>query len=128
MNDDIDDDPDTDNTERKQSGLIPFKPGQSGNPTGRPKGSRNKLSEEFLSDLLVEWRDQGPAALKKAAAEKPVEFCKMVASLLPKEIAVKNELSEFTDEELAALIALTESIRRDAEDEDQEGTGKGTLQ
>jgi hypothetical protein len=26
---------------RNTSGLKPFKPGQSGNPKGRPKGSRN---------------------------------------------------------------------------------------
>ena len=31
----------------------PWKPGESGNPAGRPKGSRNKLSEEFIADRLV---------------------------------------------------------------------------
>ena len=31
--------------------LTQFKPGQSGNPKGRPQGSRNKLSEDFLADL-----------------------------------------------------------------------------
>jgi hypothetical protein len=28
----------------------PFRPGQSGNPRGRPKGSRHKLSEQFLAE------------------------------------------------------------------------------
>jgi len=28
--------------------LTQFKPGQSGNPKGRPQGSRNKLSENFF--------------------------------------------------------------------------------
>ena len=39
------------NTERKQ-GKQTFKPGQSGNPSGRPKGSRNKatLTMETLLD------------------------------------------------------------------------------
>jgi hypothetical protein len=31
----------------------PFKPGQSGNPRRRPKGSRHKLSERFL------WKGHG---------------------------------------------------------------------
>jgi hypothetical protein len=31
--------------------VTQFKPGQSGNPKGRAKGSRNKLSENLLSDL-----------------------------------------------------------------------------
>ena len=29
------------NTERRTENLIPFKPGESGNPNGRPRGSRN---------------------------------------------------------------------------------------
>lgn len=123
----------TDSAERKLSGLKPFKPGEewTGNAKGRPKGSRNKLSEEFLSDLLVEWRENGPTALKAAALEKPVEFCKMVANLLPKQIQIKDELSDFTDEQLAALNALVASLignTEGAESEDSQGTGQKTLQ
>jgi hypothetical protein len=43
-------------TEQKQSrtrGLIPFKPGQCGNPNGRPEGSKNfsTLFEEVARDI-----------------------------------------------------------------------------
>ena len=37
---------------QKHRGLRePWKPGESGNPAGRPKGSRNKLSEEFVAEF-----------------------------------------------------------------------------
>jgi hypothetical protein len=51
------------------------------------RGSRNKLGEKFLDALLAEWRRSGKKALEKAAGGDPVAFCKMIANLLPKEIA-----------------------------------------
>lgn len=113
-----------DDTGQKQTKQHLFKPGQSGNPSGRPKGARNKLSEEFLADLYEDWKAGGIEALKAARESKPEIYCKMVASLLPKEITVKNELSEFTDEQLAALGALAASLLGDAAglgDEDRAG-------
>ena len=41
---------DSASAEGKQRGLVPWKPGQSGNPAGRQKGSRNKLAEVFLAE------------------------------------------------------------------------------
>ena len=35
-------------TEKKLGNLEPFKPGQSGNPEGRPKGASNHLGTRFL--------------------------------------------------------------------------------
>jgi hypothetical protein len=78
---------DSDSTVRKhrQRGLIPWKPGQSGNPKGRPKGSRNKLSEEFFRDLCDAWQAFGKPALETMAMLYPVEFVRLVASLMPRE-------------------------------------------
>ena len=78
----------TDDTGEKQTKPHLFKPGQSGNPQGRPKGSRNKLAEEFLTDLLASWRENGKTVLAAAAYEKPAEYARMVASLLPKDVNV----------------------------------------
>ena len=66
----------SDSTVRKhrQRGLIPWKPGQSGNPKGRPQGSRNKLSEQFLADLHASWQVFGRPALMTAAITDPVSF------------------------------------------------------
>ena len=68
-----------------------FKPGQSGNPKGRPKGSRSKLSETFLSDALEAWKTNGKTALKTMATDRPADFAKMIAGIIPKELDVKHE-------------------------------------
>jgi Family of unknown function (DUF5681) len=64
----------------------PFKPGQSGNPAGRPKGSRNKLSEEFVAEVYAGWCQHGAAALQIVRQNRPEVYVKVVASLLPREV------------------------------------------
>ena len=72
---------------------IPWKPGQSGNPAGRPRGSRGKLSEDFLLDLHCAWTAHGADALARCAKTEPGVFCKIVASLLPKSLDVNLSAS-----------------------------------
>jgi hypothetical protein len=62
-----------------------FLTANNGGP-GRPKGSRNKLGEEFLDDLIEEWRANGKKALALCAAREPTQFCKLVSNILPKEV------------------------------------------
>jgi hypothetical protein len=56
----------TDNTDAQQKPWL-FKPGQTGNPAGRPKGSRNKLAEDFVADAYQKWQQHGPKALETMA-------------------------------------------------------------
>jgi hypothetical protein len=82
-----------------------------GHGMGRPKGSRNKLGEQFLSDLQKLWEQEGADVLKEARQEKPMEFAKMVAGLLPKELLVRTAPEqEMTDDELAETIDRLRAI------------------
>lgn len=76
----------SENTEPKQGGPRRFLPGQSGNPAGRPKGSRNKLGEAFLRALHDDFAEHGPDVIATVRAERPQDYLKVVASTLPKEV------------------------------------------
>lgn len=90
----------------KTSGRVLWKPGQSGNPAGRPKGSRVKLGEAFLSDLMADWEGHGAAAIKEVRETRPADYVKVVAATLPKELNVKvSEIDDLTDDQLARQLA-----------------------
>lgn len=76
-----------DANERRLANLKPFGPG---NP-GRPKGSKNKLSEDFFRDLYSTWEESGIQALKITATTDPVKFVTIVAGLMPKEFKAEVE-------------------------------------
>jgi hypothetical protein len=62
----------------------PFAPGQSGNPAGRPVGSRNRLSEAFFRDLCEVWARHGKAAIENVARTNPATFLWLVVAVIPK--------------------------------------------
>jgi hypothetical protein len=66
--------PEPENTGSKQA-ATQFKPGQSGNPAGRPRGSKNKLSEAFWRDMSEAWEQGGAAAIKRVMDEDPAKSC-----------------------------------------------------
>jgi len=56
-----------------------------GNP-GRPKGSRNKLSQAFIETLYADFEANGMEAIDRLRVEQPGVYARVIASLVPKEI------------------------------------------
>src|SRR5262245_17149133 len=81
-------------TEKKLRNLRPFKPGQSGNPKGRPKGARNRLGTQFLEALEADFKRFGPQAIVLMRERKPDIYIRVVAGLLPKEANINVEANE----------------------------------
>lgn len=114
-----------DHTERKQD--TRFKPGQSGNPAGRPKGARSRFSEAFLADFLAAWEEHGKVLLDRVANEQPGIFLRVAAQIVPKELNVDMErrsrpVEELTDDELTAIIRDSQERLRELDAENSAGS------
>ena len=84
---------------------LPFQPGNAYG-VGRPKGARNRLSHKFLQDLIADWEANGAAAIRIMRHEDPVAYCKLVGSLVPREVEITaNTVAELDDTELDRMIS-----------------------
>jgi hypothetical protein len=81
-----------------------FVPGQA-KVGGRAKGVRNRLSHSFLEALQKDFAEHGEEAIRICRIEKPNEYVKIVAGLLPKELDITNNtLTEIDDTQLVEFI------------------------
>ena len=67
-----------------------FKPGQSGNPKGREKGSKNHITKAFLEALTEDFLAHGKDVIERVRDERPEVYLKLVALLVPKDLDVKH--------------------------------------
>ena len=99
----------SDKTGQKQARGRLFEPGESGNPAGRPKGSRNKLSEIFLRALADDFEAHGKGVVEKVRMERPQDYLKIVAAVMPKRMEIEDvapplrRAFEMSDDELARI-------------------------
>src|SRR5262245_14977159 len=79
---------------------------------GRTVGSRNRLQADFLKALQEDFAEHGEGVIRIVRVEKPVEYLKVVAAILPKEFHVKDTtLDEMTDEQIIDAIETIRALR-----------------
>jgi hypothetical protein len=62
--------------------------------TGRPKGSKNRLSEYFLFELADHFEKYGREAIERICEDSPGEYLRIIASLIPKELILEQTQEE----------------------------------
>ena len=78
-----------------------FKIGNSIGASGKPKGLRNAVSRDFLSDVITVWNEAnekgnktGLDALRELAKTRPGQFVAAVGNLVPREFSLDDETQE----------------------------------
>lgn len=100
-----------DKTGKKQD--TKFKPGQSGNPSGRPKGSHNKFSESLVQLLSADYDEHGRDVIEQVRQKHPLQYLRLIASLLPKRREnkpIKQSGEKLSNEELEQLVRQTKQL------------------
>lgn len=91
-----------------------FQPGH-GVSRGRPRGSRNKLSETFIGELCGDFEEHGRGVIERVRREDPVAYLAIIAKLVPKDFVMgpdkpRQSLHEYTNEELLAIIEQADQV------------------
>lgn len=60
---------------------------------GRKPGSRNKLSEAFLSDVEASWRQHGAEVLDRVARDEPGVYLRAIVALMPREAMLNVDVA-----------------------------------
>jgi hypothetical protein len=108
-----------------QENSTRFCKGHSGNPAGRPKGSRNKLTEKFLIDIEKDWKKHGKDVLESVRVSNPSIYLKIVSDLIIKDDPIHNEANEHMSiedarAELLRRLQARYPIEDDCQDINQE--------
>lgn len=96
------------NTTAKKVRGRPFQKGQVANPAGRPKGSRNKVSSDYIHALAEDFEKHGISVIERLRDEDPRAYIKCVADLVPKEYDLTHNAGD-------AFVALWQSLGRKSE-------------
>ncbi len=79
---------------------------------GRPPGSRDQLTSDFIDKLAEDFEANGESAIERCRNDDPAAYLRLVASLAPKNVAVEGGITL-----LNYFAALAERDSDDLEDE-----------
>ena len=90
-----------------------FPPGKSGNPEGRPTGTRNRFSTQFVADVAADWEAHGVQVLEKVRQESPERYLEICARLVPREFAltVDQPVGGLSPDNLAIMVGIIAGVR-----------------
>ena len=96
---------------------MPFKKGQSGNPAGRKKGEKNKVTNDVKKWLLDLFNTQSKTLKTDLKAMKPRERWEIIAKILPfivpklQAMNARVDMNALTEEQLTTIIeAIKEEL------------------
>jgi hypothetical protein len=98
---------------RAQNGVATrWQAGVSGNPNGRPIGTRQTFSNGFLKDLAEVWQAHGKDTMLHTAKTQPATFFAVCARLIPSDVklTVGQTYGGLDPSDYAILRAIKESL------------------
>ena len=93
--------------QQEKKGKKLWKPGESGNPEGRPRGARSKFGEDFVEGYAEHWAKHGERVLDELVEKDIAAYSRIACAILPKVI-------ELDDETLTAIKDLSKAMPFDA--------------
>ncbi len=86
-----------------------FQKGQSGNPAGRPKGARSKLSSAFLIAMHDDFMRHGAEAIVSVREKDASTYLRVIAMMVPKQVdlsgSILDDLRNADEAEIRTMLA-----------------------
>jgi hypothetical protein len=67
------------------------------NRRGRPKGSRDKMSDALVDAFLADWMVHGKESIERVREKDPSTYVRVAFAMMPKEIKQEVEVLDTTD-------------------------------
>ena len=97
-------------------------PGKSGNPAGKPPGTRTAFSQGFIRDFALVWAEEGLEAVRKVAKRVLRPLWRIAARICPNDVRLTLEQAipgGMSLEDYSLMREVIAAIREGLPDADQ---------